>query len=224
MIRKFKKNTTGRDFVVGDIHGEYQKLMSQLNEICFDFERDRLFAVGDLIDRGEDSLKCLNLIFEPWFFSVKGNHEDLMLESLTNSCKGSLQCWVSNGGEWILDSYNNNQKEYQEVVDLAFSIKELNLLPLAIEIESIKYNRVGIVHADPPLLWDEDEVFKHRQQVLWGRRFIEKKIIVDGIDHVFVGHTPITYSDKPKNFCGNITYLDSGAVFCKERKLFIVEI
>lgn len=50
----------GRLFVVGDIHGCYDLLMQQLERVQFNFEKDLLIAVGDLVDSGPDSLKCLS--------------------------------------------------------------------------------------------------------------------------------------------------------------------
>ena len=57
---RFDKNTHGTDYIVGDIHGHYERLMSQLGELNFDFACDRLFCVGDLIDRGPDSSKAVS--------------------------------------------------------------------------------------------------------------------------------------------------------------------
>ena len=74
--KHYARNENGRDFVVSDIHGCYDTLMVELAQIDFDQHKDRLFSVGDLVDRGPDSLKCLKLIEEPWFHPVIGNHED----------------------------------------------------------------------------------------------------------------------------------------------------
>ena len=68
-------NTKGNDYVVGDIHGHAKKLLKQLDGIGFDATVDRLICVGDLIDRGPESIEALALLNEPWFFSVLGNHE-----------------------------------------------------------------------------------------------------------------------------------------------------
>ena len=87
-------NLIGRDFVIGDIHGEYDQLMTCLNKIEFDKSKDRLFCVGDLIDRGPKSEKVLTLLKEDWIFSVLGNHEDMMIKSLNSD--GSL-CWGQHG-------------------------------------------------------------------------------------------------------------------------------
>ena len=75
-------NTLGRDFVVGDIHGHASKLMEQLDQLRFDIDKDRLICVGDLVDRGPESAQALALLNEPWFFSVLGNHELLMVSGL----------------------------------------------------------------------------------------------------------------------------------------------
>ena len=59
-------------YVVGDLHGSYQLLMSQLTTIDFDFENDLLICTGDLIDKGKENLECISLIDKPWFKTVRG--------------------------------------------------------------------------------------------------------------------------------------------------------
>jgi serine/threonine protein phosphatase 1 len=43
--------TTGRDFVLGDLHGTTDLLRLLMEHVAFDPKKDRLFSVGDLIDR-----------------------------------------------------------------------------------------------------------------------------------------------------------------------------
>ncbi len=62
-------------WVVGDIHGCFSMLMKRLRECQFDPQQDLLVSVGDLIDRGPDSLGCLALLRESWMTAVRGNHE-----------------------------------------------------------------------------------------------------------------------------------------------------
>src|SRR3546814_1255791 len=52
-------NDIGRDFIVGDLHGCLDLLQAELTRIEFDRSKDRLFSVGDLVDRGPDSMGCL---------------------------------------------------------------------------------------------------------------------------------------------------------------------
>ena len=93
-------NIAGRDFVVGDLHGERAWLDACLAHVAFDGTRDRLFAVGDLIDRGPDSLGVLALLEEGWFFPVIGNHEAMMVAARDNP--EAQRDWDRYGGEWCV--------------------------------------------------------------------------------------------------------------------------
>ena len=52
VVRRFSTNPNGRDLIVGDLHGCVSKFRARLDEVGFDPARDRVFALGDLIDRG----------------------------------------------------------------------------------------------------------------------------------------------------------------------------
>lgn len=97
------ENTAGRDFVVGDIHGQYDSLMAALDAVGFDEASDRLISVGDLIDRGPDSMKCLNLLYKPWFHAVLGNHEDFFVSAFLEKDASAMIGLYRNGGQWTLD-------------------------------------------------------------------------------------------------------------------------
>jgi serine/threonine protein phosphatase 1 len=71
MIKVFNINKNGKDFVVGDIHGRFDELMKTLGEVGLNFSKDRLFSVGDLIDRGVQYREVIQLLSEPWFFSLR---------------------------------------------------------------------------------------------------------------------------------------------------------
>ena len=56
-------NELGTDFFVGDIHGHYQLLLDSLSQVGFnDNNGDRVFLVGDIINRGPDSYSCVELL------------------------------------------------------------------------------------------------------------------------------------------------------------------
>ena len=42
-IQRYSMNTKGRDFVVGDIHGAFNHLLTELASVNFDYGKDRLF-------------------------------------------------------------------------------------------------------------------------------------------------------------------------------------
>lgn len=129
LVEHSRHNASGRDFVVGDLHGCYAELVSALSSVGFDASCDRLFSVGDLVDRGTDSLSTLRLLKEPWFFAVQGNHESMMLSAFDryDSSYHLPTDFVFNGGSW---AYGLSSDDQQELVD--------ELLPL---VEGLPYVR-----------------------------------------------------------------------------------
>jgi len=200
--KKYEKNEKGKDYIIGDLHGCYDLLIEKMYEIGFDKKIDRLFSVGDLIDRGSKSLDCLKLIHETWFFPVQGNHEDMMLSVVLDNESPNL--WLMNGGEWSL-SVNGD-----ELSGLAFRVRES--VPYSITVET-KNGDIGICHAQPPSIdWrnavDPDE--KDIKIMLWSRSWIidKEQNGVDFIYKTFHGHTP----DEIVNIA-NTNFIDTGAFY-----------
>lgn len=59
-FKSFPLNTLGRDFAVGDIHGMYSLLEQKLAAVNFNPQKDRLFSVGDLVNRGPESSRVMS--------------------------------------------------------------------------------------------------------------------------------------------------------------------
>ena len=74
LIQRLPANTTGIDWIVGDLRGMYDHLVTLLAYINFNTDTDRLFLVGDLINRGPKSIECLRLLKEPFVYCAMGNH------------------------------------------------------------------------------------------------------------------------------------------------------
>lgn len=212
MLKKIPANVNGRDFVVGDVHGEYDKLMNGLSRFEFSpDDGDRLFAVGDLIDRGPDSEKMLDLLWEDWFFSVMGNHDFMMLDV----CRGDqtyAQSWYHYGGAWTMNYTGVEIAEHQWTTAIH------KHMPIAIELETKSGEKVGIVHAQPPRIWQFPEEkwgidFESEavQDLLWNDdRIINKEAIhVQGVDWVYCGH----YRLPKPTLMGNVWYIDTGCVY-----------
>lgn len=64
-------------YVVGDLQGSYRRFLTLLESIDFDPTRDRLWLVGDLVNRGDDSLACLREVrrLGDAAITVLGNHD-----------------------------------------------------------------------------------------------------------------------------------------------------
>lgn len=136
-------NTKGRDFVVGDLHGCLSILETMLMHLEFDRTKDRLFSVGDLVDRGPDSLGCLRLLREPWFFSVIGNHESMLLEGM-KACPNMDPIWLMNGGDWYY--YALDPDGQFEVRDLC--VQHAQFLPFVMTVDLPDAKKFHIVHAE----------------------------------------------------------------------------
>lgn len=175
-----------RVLVCGDLHGCYTNLMNRLGAVSFDPAQDLLISVGDLIDRGTENFECLDLINQPWFRAVRGNHEQMMLDTITGT--GSFGHWMSNGGGWC------HSLDYEQDMRLKSLLPKVAELPLIIEVEK-GGKKFVICHADYP--HDEYEYGKpvDSQQAIWSRERISLSIdgfssSISGADLFIFGHTP----------------------------------
>lgn len=214
MHKSFELNKIGNDYVVGDIHGCFTLLEKKLKEIRFDTSIDRLFCVGDLIDRGEENNRALEFLNYPWFHSVSGNHEDMIIQYFylpKKDKKYSMHTMIQNGAEWFVNLTIEEQKPFAE------AFEKLNIM-FDIKIKDNK--KVGIVHADcyhndwnlniKELL--EPVTFnKIYDNSIWNRKRLAFKdtSYIKNIDYVIHGHTPLL---EPV-ILGNRFYIDTGAVF-----------
>ncbi|MCZ6828733.1 MAG: symmetrical bis(5'-nucleosyl)-tetraphosphatase [Gammaproteobacteria bacterium] len=75
-------------YAVGDIQGCIKPLKCLLKQVSFNWEEDRLWLVGDLVNRGPDSLKTLRYVYKhrDRITMVLGNH-DLHLLAVANGLR-----------------------------------------------------------------------------------------------------------------------------------------
>ena len=195
-------------YVVGDLHGEITQLRKVLAEALFNKETDLLISVGDLIDRGEDSLECLRLLNEPWFECVMGNHEKMAYDALET---GDYLHWLQNGGEWYLD--------LADPAEADALIRQAGKLPLIIEVNQYDIKTV-ICHADFPYDTYTRDTTGIEEHLLWSRERIkeEEASRIEGAELFLFGHTPL----KEPLTIENQMYIDTAA--CFGNKLTLVEL
>ncbi|HTH62593.1 MAG TPA: metallophosphoesterase [Paraburkholderia sp.] len=204
-------NTVGRDFVVGDLHGCVDALRFLLRDIGFDAARDRLFSVGDLIDRGTQNDDALALIDKPWFYPVLGNHEDALCAVVDGRL--SRRHWYAIGGTWAADVPDS------ELADYARRLRELPL----VRVVGRGHARFNVLHAE--FFGDDAELDAGgfddavREQLLWGRELaLGRGVAQPGLSLTYCGHTPMREVKR----IGAQEFIDTGA-FIAEGRLTIVE-
>ncbi|QQE76646.1 serine/threonine protein phosphatase [Brevibacillus composti] len=98
-------------YLVSDIHGQYQALRTALDRASFSPERqDRLYVIGDMIDRGPESKEVLEFLlnlrqaYPSQVFLSKGNHEQMFQDWLRRAIDPDLYLRL-NGGDATVRSF-----------------------------------------------------------------------------------------------------------------------
>lgn len=142
----------GLAFFVGDIHGQYDLLMESLKDVGFDPRKGHiLFSVGDLIDRGPQNMECLKLLDEPWFFAVRGNHEDFMIKTVLENSTEAEDMWAYNGGQWAAFYMNEDGADHRFSDEMIEYAAKLDKVPYVREIHTnLEKQKILVVHAEIP--------------------------------------------------------------------------
>lgn len=197
----------GRALVAGDIHGCFIELEGALADLAFDPQVDTLFLLGDLVDRGPESVSALDWLHWP---RVRGNHEDMAWRTATGDV-GDAAFHRDNGGDWFDKLPPDRRYSFAAALMAA---------PLAIELVTPAGHCVGLVHADVD--GDDWPAFaaalcdpgnkRAADVAIWGRtRFNDlgpdSLPLILGIDHVFFGHNVV----REVGVAGNCSWIDTGA-------------
>ncbi|KWT65004.1 putative serine/threonine protein phosphatase [Variovorax sp. WDL1] len=183
----------------------------------FDRARDRLFSVGDLVDRGEGSHRAGRFLAQPYVFAVRGNHEadliDLHMDNDDPDEALEVLARINfNGMGWIAKL---TAKERGEL------LKRFAALPYAMEVRSPR-GTVGVLHGEVPRGMDWEDFVAGLEEgdadvlesCLRGRKRLKHGDTrgVPGIGRIFAGHTP-QFGGAAR--LGNCFAIDTGAVFAE---------
>lgn len=173
-------------YVMSDLHGEYDKFINMLNLINFS-SSDTLYILGDVLDRGPNSLEIIDYIRKPENSNIKllmGNHELFCLLGLIED--KYFKYWLEAGG----DSTYKQLKE--RGVDYIYELLEyLAALPIYEIVNSFVLVHAGIDISNESSHINIDELMKlqNRDTLLWDREFISSNKYLNGYT-VICGHTP----------------------------------
>jgi serine/threonine protein phosphatase 1 len=182
MLNFFQKsNGLPRHIAIGDVHGHYEG-MRKLVDMCKLTPEDRLYFLGDLIDRGPDSAKVVKWVRENNHPCLMGNHEIMLLHSFNQGQidEIAVRHWLQAGGKETLESYG---KDGVPQIDINW----LSGLPSYIDLGGVWLVHAGI---DPELPLEKQT----NEQFCWVREeffrgqypYFKDKVII-------VGHT-ITFT------------------------------
>ncbi len=225
---------------MGDLHGCYDLLERLLEQVSFDTSCDRLFSVGDLIDRGPDSMRCLQLLAEPWFYAVQGNHEIMMLNFFSPYLlTGKLESlgeiyesdFLANGGSWIEQYYQCDHQRMSKEFNHCLSFLLLDV-PL-IWVVGEGWSRFHVIHGElarpyhrssGQIVWLDSDIDRWvdgeaippntRERLYWGRTLMLGEAGTRNSDSVQNGLSTTfcghTYARYPRKVLSHLC-VDTGA-------------
>ena len=147
-------------YVMSDLHGHYQKYLQMLDMIHFS-DNDDLYILGDVVDRGAQSVELLqDMSMRMNVFPILGNHdmtavlllnklcveitEDNYSSQLTPEILKILAMWQMDGGQATLDGFNKLSVDEREA--LIEYLEEFT----PYETVEISGNRFILVHGGIP--------------------------------------------------------------------------
>ena len=198
-------------YACSDIHGQYDYFTEMLSKINFNNE-DYMYIIGDVIDRGPDSIKLLRLIMK--MDNVKmliGNHEDMMIKSLLFHDNVQFSTWMANGGDVTYEEFIKLDDDVQNEI-LHFLYKS----PVAITNLKVEDNIFYLVHACHLNYYVDGEILycdlytEDIKKCVWSRDYgymnkqLNNKLYKELYDQypkdmkMLIGHTPVYFTNYGK--------------------------
>lgn len=95
---------------ISDVHGEFDKMITALAEVNFDYATDTLITLGDLFDRGNKSKEVLEYVMSlPNYIPIWGNHDYRLRELVLDAAPSKYD--KINGLAATLQSFCNMEVE-----------------------------------------------------------------------------------------------------------------
>lgn len=169
-------------YAISDIHGNNDKFNNLLDKLSLN-KTDKLFLLGDYVDRGPDSKGVIDTIFNLKnsgynLTCLRGNHEQMMIDAVNGF---DIDFWLRYGGKETLQSFGT---------ELISDIPEIYIN----FINSLDYcsthNNFILVHAGVNMR--SEEPLEDRESLIWLRnweRYFDKNWLGDRI--IIHGHTPM---------------------------------
>jgi serine/threonine protein phosphatase 1 len=170
-------------------------------------EEDRVVLLGDMIDRGPDSAGVIEYVREhPQIIAIKGNHEQMAIQSLQERRIELNTTWMAKGGASTWGSYIVAAKGDLHRAKLTFAedCAWMADLPSHIVLDDWR-----LVHAGYHPRIDLDS--QDEKTLLWIRRaFFKHDEAIDDKRCILFGHTPTTKFKRSGQIAHSKIILDDG--------------
>ena len=182
----------GRVFATSDWHGCGKPVRKMMKFLQPD---DKVYFIGDAIDRGPDSIELFDLIVaDPRFIFLKGNHEDMLADALISEprTQREMNLFVYNGTDRTMQQLKNlTIEEKQAYIDTIRRMPEIDFY------QSPKGHTVFLEHAGfspfampcrtHDALWDRQHFYDEWSNGQTYRHFNPETT------YVVHGHTPVQF-------------------------------
>jgi serine/threonine protein phosphatase 1 len=105
---------SSRRIAIGDVHGHYQGLQKLIALLKLT-DRDTVYFLGDLIDRGPESAQVVEYVRAKQYFCLMGNHEQMACLAFSSAKfeNFAMEAWLSAGGRTTLESYKGLEPQLE---------------------------------------------------------------------------------------------------------------
>lgn len=221
-----------RLYAIGDVHGCDDLLAAMHQRIADDLAADppadhRIVHIGDYVDRGRQSDRVVARLAalaasDPRVLSLRGNHEQLLLDFLADPVAGAAP-FLRNGGQETITAYGVPFARHPERPGYAHLAEGLGAampageraflgaLPLMLRFGDFLFVHAGIRPGVPIEAQTAEDL-------LW----IREEFLADERDHGVVvvhGHTPVAKAEPRANRIN----IDTGAVFTGRLTCLVLE-
>lgn len=182
---------------ISDVHGNYDALKEVLRDIK-KLKINKIYCLGDIVNYYYQPHKCIDLFIKKKIKSVRGNHENILFDTLKNKNKKTHYAKIYGHSVNI----NIEKIKHRHIIFLKKLKKKLTF--------KIKNFKIILAHGSP---WSENTYiypnFKNK---------IKNSLAKYKVDYIFLGHTHVPMNIKinkktsiinpgsvgqPRNRCNN---------------------
>lgn len=104
--------------VIGDVHGCYYTLKQLVGKIKNKYPDIKIYCVGDLVDRGNNSFEVIEFVIAEKIQFTIGNHDFMFYSNMRDPYSLMAKSWNYNGAETTLVSYKDKLNQMDKHLDL----------------------------------------------------------------------------------------------------------